>query len=126
MKGTVWAQDCRSWYKSNSVEGKVSALWPGSTAHYMEAIKYPRWEDWEFKYTPIQDQESGKITRVNRYNYLGNGFSQTETDPTADWAYYLKNEDDTPFISRMKKLKVVNKAGTFDRKPDIESIGIGL
>ncbi|KIM44457.1 hypothetical protein M413DRAFT_24952 [Hebeloma cylindrosporum] len=68
MKNTVWEQECRSWYKSNSITGKVTALWPGSTMHYLEMIAEPRYEDWSFKY-------SG-----NRFAYLGNGRSQTETE----------------------------------------------
>lgn len=47
MEGKVWGEECRSWYKSNSVTGRVSALWPGSTLHYLEALKEPRWEDWD-------------------------------------------------------------------------------
>ena len=99
MKNTVWQQECRSWYKSNSISGKVTALWPGSTLHYLEMIAEPRYEDWSFKY-------SG-----NRFAYLGNGFSQTETDSTADRSYYLRNEDDSPYLSRGKQRKIVSKSG---------------
>ena len=100
MKNTVWQQECRSWYKSNSISGKVTALWPGSTLHYLEMIAELRYEDWSFKY-------SG-----NRFAYLGNGFSQTETDSTADWSYYLRNEDDSSYLSRGKQRKIVSKSGT--------------
>ena len=100
MKNTVWQQECRSWYKSNSISGKVTALWPGSTLHYLEMIAEPRYEDWSFKY-------SG-----NRFAYLGNGFSQTEADSTADRSYYLRNEDDSPYLSRGKQRKIVSKSGT--------------
>lgn len=47
MKSTVWVQECRSWYKSGSSSGRVSALWPGSTLHYLEALKEPRADDWD-------------------------------------------------------------------------------
>ncbi|GLB41651.1 putative pyridine nucleotide-disulphide oxidoreductase [Lyophyllum shimeji] len=104
MKGTVWEHDCRSWYKSNSVSGKVSALWPGSTLHYLEAIADPRYEDWEIRY------------KGNRFTWLGNGLSQTEVDATADWAYYVRDHDDSPFLGRKKALKVLNKSGTVDRR----------
>lgn len=103
MKNTVWQQECRSWYKAHSVTGKVTALWPGSTVHYLEAIAEPRYEDWEIKY-------SG-----NRFNFLGNGFSRAEVDQTADWAYYLRNEDDGPYLSRGKRRKILSKSGTVDR-----------
>lgn len=103
MKGTVWQQECRSWYKSNSVSGKVTALWSGSTLHYLEAIAEPRYEDWHIKYNG------------NRFAFLGNGYSQTEGDLTADLAYYIRNEDDSPYLSRAKRRKVHSKSGTVDR-----------
>ncbi|GAB7353351.1 hypothetical protein MBLNU459_g3836t1 [Dothideomycetes sp. NU459] len=68
MKRTVWEESCRSWYKNNSASGKVSALWPGSTMHYMEAMKDVRFEDWNIKY------------EGNRFAWLGNGYSQPMTD----------------------------------------------
>ena len=37
MEKTVWADPCRSWYKAGPT-GKVTALWPGSTLHYTEAL----------------------------------------------------------------------------------------
>ena len=46
MQTTVFSDDCNSWYKSNSKSGRISVLWPGSTLHYLEAIKDPRWDDW--------------------------------------------------------------------------------
>jgi hypothetical protein len=52
----------------------MTALWPGSTLHYVEALIEIRWEDWDVEY-------SG-----NRFEWLGNGFSRTEGDGTADWA----------------------------------------
>lgn len=104
MKGTVWDHECRSWYKKNSASGKVSALWPGSTLHYMEAIAQTRYDDWNFKY-------SG-----NRFAFLGNGYSQTEVDQTADWAYYIRNRDDSPYVSRGRDLKMKNLSGTVIRR----------
>ncbi|KAG6811880.1 hypothetical protein H0H92_005406 [Tricholoma furcatifolium] len=103
MKDTVWEHDCRSWYKANSVSGKVSALWPGSTLHYMEAIGDPRYEDWEIKY------------KGNRFAWMGNGLSQTEVDGRADLSYYIRGSDDSVFLGRRKAMSVVNKSGTVDR-----------
>ncbi|KAF9006158.1 hypothetical protein BDQ17DRAFT_1389720 [Cyathus striatus] len=95
MKDTVWAKDCRSW--------KITALWPGSTLHYLEALKEPRYDDWDIKY-------SG-----NRFAYLGNGSSQTEVDMTSDTAYYVRDHDDSPYLSRSKQRKVETKSGTMQR-----------
>ena len=47
MKKTIWQEDCRSWYKSNSASARMSARWPGSTLHYIEALKEPRFDDWD-------------------------------------------------------------------------------
>ncbi|KAH9479351.1 Putative sterigmatocystin biosynthesis monooxygenase stcW [Psilocybe cubensis] len=103
MKDTVWQQECRSWYKANSVTGKVTALWPGSTMHYLEAIAEPRYDDWDVKYNG------------NRFAFLGNGYSRTEVDTTADWAYYIRNHDDSPHLSRSKRRELYSKSGTIER-----------
>ena len=106
MKGAIWQQDCRSWYKNHSSSGKVIALWPGSTMHYLDTIAEPRYEDWNFTYNG------------NRFAFLGNGFSQTERDSTADLAYYLRKHDDSPYISRGKRRKVTTLSGTVIRNHD--------
>ena len=59
-----------------------------------------RLEDWDIKY-------SG-----NRFAWLGNGYSQTELDETADWGYYIRDRDDDPPASRAGKRKVLSKSGT--------------
>ncbi|KAF2816163.1 FAD/NAD(P)-binding domain-containing protein [Mytilinidion resinicola] len=99
MTTTVWNDPCRSWYKQRP-DGPITALWPGSTLHYIEALMELRLDDWETKYNG------------NRFAWLGDGYSQTELDPTADWGYYIRdNDDDEPF-SRGRKLQILNKSGT--------------
>jgi hypothetical protein len=49
FEGTVFAEECNSWYKSKQ-DGKVVGLWPGSTLHCVEAMRSPRWEDYEYVY----------------------------------------------------------------------------
>ncbi|OHE98473.1 hypothetical protein CORC01_06264 [Colletotrichum orchidophilum] len=71
MKHMVWTGTCRSWFKKG-ITGKVSALWPGSSLHYMQCLAEDRWEDYEWRY----DRE--------RYSYWRDGFSwieQPEKDP---------------------------------------------
>ncbi|KAK8023756.1 hypothetical protein PG993_011822 [Apiospora rasikravindrae] len=58
----VWSK-CESWYRSRAT-GRVTALWPGSVPHYMEALSEPRYDDYE-----------------------------TELDPEADTAFYIRNSD---------------------------------
>ena len=86
MEGTVWKQDCRSWYKAGSKSGRVVALWPGSTLHYLEAVQTPRYEDWSWKY------QRG----ASRWAYLGNGHSSAEKRSGGDLAWYIKSQDDSP------------------------------
>ncbi|KAJ6027895.1 uncharacterized protein N7446_003505 [Penicillium canescens] len=86
MKHTVWREDCRSWYKGNSVDGKIVALWPGSTLHFREALKEVRWDDFHVKYFG------------NRFNYFGNGMTKIEMTPDADLATYIRKSDDAEII----------------------------
>jgi cation diffusion facilitator CzcD-associated flavoprotein CzcO len=61
MRKTIWNQECRSWYKNGSISGRVSALWPGSTLHYIEMMQSTRFDDWDIKYDG------------NRFAFMGNG-----------------------------------------------------
>jgi hypothetical protein len=88
MKTTVWDSHCQSWYKDPKT-GNITALWPGSSTHYMEALSTPRYEDYDIDYS----------TR-NRFQYFGNGFSQLELDPRADPAYYIRDHDDRSSLFR--------------------------
>lgn len=99
MRRTVWQQPCRSWYKNDSATGAVTALWPGSSLHYIEAMKDVRYEDWNVEY------------EGNRFSWLGNGHSQCELDKRADSAYYLRLEDDGPYLSRGMARKIETKHG---------------
>lgn len=101
MKDTIWSEQCRSWYKAGSATGKILALWPGSTLHYLEALKSPRWEDWHFKYQPGR----------NRFHYFGNGHSCAEQDGDLSW--YIRNEDDSyidPVLKPKPKAAVESEA----------------
>ncbi|KAF7531247.1 hypothetical protein G7054_g9044 [Neopestalotiopsis clavispora] len=46
---TVWKDSCRSWYKNNDT-GRINAVWPGSSLHYIQVVLNPRWEDYEISY----------------------------------------------------------------------------
>jgi hypothetical protein len=63
-------------------------------------MKETRYDDWDIKY-------SG-----NRFAFMGNGYSQTELDPTCDLGYYIRFEDDSPYASRQMRRKVLTKSGT--------------
>ncbi|MCJ1354531.1 MAG: hypothetical protein MMC33_004520 [Icmadophila ericetorum] len=79
--GTVFSEECSSWYKTGGKNGRVSALWPGSGLHAIKALKEPRWED--FEYTYVDGNELG---------WLGDGSAVAdvgEEDESGKW-YYLE------------------------------------
>lgn len=97
--GTVFADECRSWYK-NKGTGEVVGLWPGSTLHCVEALRSPRWEDFKYVYVDelegADDHEDGlnggkTKKRVNRLRWLGNGWSVNQLEER-DLAWYLYPE----------------------------------
>ncbi|KAH0000802.1 FAD/NAD(P)-binding domain-containing protein, partial [Aureobasidium melanogenum] len=47
FKNTVFMDDCKSWYRKGDT---VVGLWPGSTLHCIEALRSPRWEDFDCEY----------------------------------------------------------------------------
>jgi len=99
MTRMVWADKCRSWYKQGP-QGQITALWPGSALHYMECMKELRMDDFDVTYAG------------NRFAWLGNGYSQTELDDTADWSYYIRDHDDSPPLSTAAQRKLLSKSGT--------------
>jgi cation diffusion facilitator CzcD-associated flavoprotein CzcO len=80
MPRTAWASSCRSWFKRGNETGPVVALHPGSRIHFFHMLERFRGEDWEYVYDNA---------RQNRFQYLGNGFSTKELDPSIDSTWYL-------------------------------------
>jgi hypothetical protein len=72
---TVYSEDCSSWYKT---DGRVTALWPGSSLHAIKVLENPRWED--FEYTFVDGNPMG---------WLGKGSTLADNDRKADKSYYL-------------------------------------
>lgn len=70
LQKTVWVAPCRSWYKRGTVDGKVVALYGGSCYHFAEALRDPRWEDYELEALDSQKP----------WSWLGNGFTVRELD----------------------------------------------
>ncbi|CAK7217039.1 hypothetical protein SCUCBS95973_003016 [Sporothrix curviconia] len=98
IKHTVWVDDCRSWYKNNET-GRVNAVWPGSSVHYMDALKTPRYEDFEIDYFG-----PGKI---NRFAYLGMGTDKTLAED-GDTTYYFTHEKIDPEWQKAVGMPVTN------------------
>ncbi|KAJ5463430.1 hypothetical protein N7475_008374 [Penicillium sp. IBT 31633x] len=67
MKNLTFSGSCNSWYKGGTSDGKIIGVWPGSLNHFMECLKEPRLQDFEFTYqTP------------NRFAFIGKGLSLRE------------------------------------------------
>jgi hypothetical protein len=56
----TFSGNCNSWYKAGS--GRITGAWFGSVNHFMESVRNPRQQDFEFTYLS-----------KNRFEYLGNG-----------------------------------------------------
>lgn len=101
METAVWTGQCRNSHNNHAIGSRVPTTWPGSTLHYLEAIRDPRWDDWAVQYAG------------NRFSWMGNGISQTEWDPTADLAYYIRQDDSGgSWNSRWRRTAKTNKSGT--------------
>ncbi|KAI2603657.1 flavin-binding monooxygenase [Hypoxylon sp. NC1633] len=72
FKSTVYTDTCHSWYKSEGGSGnRITGLWPGSPLHALEALRAPRWEDYDWE---VLDGDGG-----NSLRWLGNGWSITHS-----------------------------------------------
>ena len=97
IKHTVWKDDCRSWYKDNNT-GRVNAVWPGSSLHYIEMVETPRWEDYNINYENPH----------NMFAFMGLGFTQNQV---------VENGDLSPYLN---KVELEEKFYTFEPSEDIE------
>ena len=82
MKRLVWSSACRSWFKNGKTHGPVTAIYPGSRLHFFELLKTPRYEDYQITYRT-----------KNRFQFMGNGYTECEIDIGSDPVWYF----DDPF-----------------------------
>ncbi|KAF9889081.1 hypothetical protein FE257_008058 [Aspergillus nanangensis] len=80
-KRTAWAGNCASWFKQGRKDGKLT-IWPGSRLLFFEALKEPRYEDFDLEYSHND----------NPWAWLGCGFTLKEYDGS-DMAYYIGTDD---------------------------------
>ncbi|KAL2848241.1 hypothetical protein BJX68DRAFT_276312 [Aspergillus pseudodeflectus] len=78
-KTIVWTGGCKSWYKRNKADGRVTALFGGSALLFNRLISELRPEDFEITYNS-----------VNSFRFLGNGFLEYEMDPEQDLSWYVE------------------------------------
>lgn len=74
----TWTGSCRSWYKGNRINGRVTATFAGSAILFHRLVKNIRPEDFELRYRSR-----------NRWRFMGNGFTKYEQEEGADLAYYV-------------------------------------
>jgi len=75
----TWTGACRSWYKNNTVDGRVTATFGGSALVFKKLIEDLRPEDFEVEYK-----------EQNRFRFLGNGFMGYELEGGNDLAWYVE------------------------------------
>jgi hypothetical protein len=99
-KKSVWAENCRSWYKDNKENGRVY-IWPGSLLHHLKALRTPRFEHYDIKY--LDD---------NMWAFLGNGFTALEVDASngkdVDLAPFIRDSDTPWSIDPLKAVNLSN------------------
>ncbi|KAK3323137.1 flavin-binding monooxygenase [Cercophora scortea] len=78
MELLAFSGNCNSWYKGGSSTGRIVGPWPGSVNHFLESVRNPRLQDFEFVYaTP------------NRFSYLGNGLTLRDVKKE-DLGWYIQ------------------------------------
>lgn len=129
FKRTVFSAECGSWYKSSPPgtdpsqrkNGRVTALWPGSSIHAIKVFEKVRWEDFEME--TVDD---------NDFGWFGDGWGVAEKTHDAEGlSWYLNGtrflHDDLPDPERIDGANVqVNglKKGEIDteiKAPDVIS-----
>ncbi|KAL1986794.1 hypothetical protein VTN96DRAFT_5659 [Rasamsonia emersonii] len=80
LKRTVWADDCRSWYKNGKRTGQVTGVYPGSLLHFKECLERIGGEHFNIRYRSL-----------NRFRCLGNGQTVGERGGQGDLAYYMED-----------------------------------
>ena len=81
FKSTVFSEECSSWYKSGQ-QGRVTALWPGSSLHAMQAMENVRWEDYDYEYID-----------GNEFGWFGDGWSVRDRGDEMARTYYLDGQN---------------------------------
>lgn len=84
-KTLVWTGGCKSWYKRNRVDGRVTALFGGSAILFQRLTSELRPEDFEIEYNS-----------ANPFKFMGNGFTEFEMTEGNDLSFYVEAADELP------------------------------
>jgi cation diffusion facilitator CzcD-associated flavoprotein CzcO len=83
-KTLVWTGSCKSWYKRNKVDGRVTALFGGSAVLFHRLISEIRGEDFDVTYNS-----------PNPWKFMGNGFTEYEMGDN-DLSWYVEAAEKAP------------------------------
>ena len=114
IQHTVWVDDCRSWYKNNET-GRVNAVWPGSSLHYIEAIKTPRYEDFDITYLGP--------AKKNMWAFMGMGHTRALIEK-GDVSPYLNVENIDP--EWMKAVNIDGEKVKDAKKEAVDDQQVGI
>lgn len=78
-KTLVWSGGCKSWYKRNRVDGRVTALFGGSAHLFHRLLTDIRAEDFDIIYNS-----------ENPFRFMGNGFTEFEMKEDSDLSWYVE------------------------------------
>ncbi|KAL2877112.1 hypothetical protein SGCOL_007734 [Colletotrichum sp. CLE4] len=81
-KTLVWSGGCKSWYKRNRVDGRVTALFGGSAHLFNRMLTNIRGEDFNICYRTS-----------NPFRFMGNGFTEWEMDSKSDLSWYVEKAE---------------------------------
>lgn len=79
-KTLIWTDSCSSWFKRNTLNGRVTAGFAGSALLFRHLIQDIRPEDFEIEYR-----------QSNRWSFLGNGFTSYELNPENNLSWYIEH-----------------------------------
>lgn len=123
----MWTEECRSWYKNNET-GRVNAVWPGSSLHYIDAIREPRYEDMEVRYMGP--------AKKNRFAYLGMGTTPAlveKTDPSPylnvamidpDWMKAMGMDVDKIHEAKIKDIEAKMEGQELKSKENVDAANV--
>ncbi|KAH8702351.1 hypothetical protein BGW36DRAFT_395003 [Talaromyces proteolyticus] len=106
MQNMVWTGSCRSWFKNHKT-GRINALWPGSSLHYMQILAENRWEDysWGYHHNRFAHWEGGRswvedplADPLGREERISN-YATTVPGKDSDLSFYLWESEPLPAAS---------------------------
>ncbi|CAM1506055.1 Fc.00g056960.m01.CDS01 [Cosmosporella sp. VM-42] len=88
LKGTIFGQPCKCWFKRGDPNGRNIAYYPGNSLNQMIALDNTRWEDFEYTYL---DELNG-----NPMGWLANGYTLADYDGSSRTTYLDPTNIDYP------------------------------